>query len=179
MLRNWLAAIARRTANNRQTDSPAPSSEVVGKLGESRPVFTQLNSGWNANPNVPQERLEILGQDVVLSFDLNWYRFSGFRMGERGLLRFENVSRFLLSEVNDDGWYRGQCRYSRLAPKWGEFYEISGTDPLRDQPAGWEIVGNGGPRSRHFLFYLRDSTFECLAEDWGFAQIAGNALLRL
>ncbi len=75
-----------------------------------------------------------------------------------GRLRFGGCARWRLGPTNDHGWYAGQCRYSCLAPAWGEFYEIKGADDLRLHPSDWHIPP--------MLFYLRDHTFECLAEDW-------------
>ena len=89
--------------------------------------------------------------------------------------------------TNDEGWYRGQCRFSRLAPAWGEFYEVRGDllldfvpDPeefrshgvqLEPRPLRWVTIGEPGVTSRHFLFYLRDQTFECDATDWSFSVV--------
>ena len=64
----------------------------------------------------------------------------------------------------------GQCRYAGKAPAWGEFYEILGDDPARDSPDDWRVVGPDRPTLRHFLFYLRDETFECMANDWRFTR---------
>lgn len=77
-----------------------------------------------------------------------------------------------MGDTNDEGWYRGQCRYSRIAPAWGEFYEIEGPDPLRDVPSDWHMLSPIVERTRHFLFYFRDETFECLAADWRFTVIS-------
>ena len=127
--------------------------------------FEQLNVGWNADPNVPEPRVTLENGDVLLSFALNSFIFDRFKLGERGTLRFTGCSRYLLGGTNDEGWYRGQCRYSKIAPQWGEFYEVVGDDPLRDQSTEWESNAGSG-RDRHFLFYFRDDTFECIADDW-------------
>ena len=37
-----------------------------------------------------------------------------------------------IGPTGDEGWFRGQCRFSKLAPAWGEFYEIQG-DLLLDK----------------------------------------------
>jgi hypothetical protein len=67
-----------------------------------------------------------------------------------------------LGATNDEGWYRGQCRFSRLAPSWGEFYEVAGDLLLSKCPNDWRYVSQEPGRAlRHFLFYLRDETFEC------------------
>ncbi len=50
----------------------------------------------------------------------------------------------------------------------GRVYEILGEDPVRDQHKDWRQIGPLKPTHRHFLFYRRDDTFECLAADWWF-----------
>jgi hypothetical protein len=44
-------------------------------------------------------------------------------------------------------------------------------------PDDWVNVRNE-PSGRHFLFYFRDSTFECFAADWMFEPIPTNGLFR-
>jgi hypothetical protein len=105
--------------------------------------------------------------------------FDIFEDEDVGVLRFSGCSRYRLGPTNDEGWNRGQCRYSRLAPAWGEFYEIFGDDRLRDSPSDWIPVGESSGPSRHFLFYLRDEAFEAIANDWRFDTHERNALLKL
>ncbi|RXH14775.1 hypothetical protein [Bradyrhizobium guangzhouense] len=139
--------------------------------------FRRLNEGWNAEPNSPGPCVAISGHDVLLRFLLNSFAFKYFSEEDQGVLRFENCVRYRLGATNDEGWYRGQCRYSKLAPKWGEFYEISGPDPNLMVPIDWKIAGGASTSSRHFLFYFRDETFECLADAWNFEPVPENALI--
>ena len=129
--------------------------------------FTRLNDGWNAEPNVPIPRVSVDGNDVVVTFILNFHRYKRFLEGQQAFLRFHECWRYRLGATNDEGWDRGQCRFSRMAPEWGEFYEVSGdlrleatTEPWRDGPA------TSAHPSKHFLFYFRDETFECDAASW-------------
>jgi hypothetical protein len=85
------------------------------------PDFLQLNVGWNADPNGPEPNVKLSGGDILLNFALNAFVYKQFRVFERGTLRFRNCGRYRLGSTNDEGWYRGQCRYSRIAPSWGEF----------------------------------------------------------
>ena len=133
--------------------------------------FTLLNHGWNAEPNAPYPVIGVDGADLLLAFYLNAFIFPQFQEGDAGLLRFKNVTRYRLGATNDEGWYRGQCRYSGVAPKWGEFYEISDHTPLANEPRDWVVVHQSGANDRHFLFYLRDATFECNAESWSFTHV--------
>lgn len=131
------------------------------------PVFRRLNVGWNAEPNAPCP--EVVEEDgvIVLRFYLNPWAHDA-KEWQKGTLSFLNCRAWRLGPTNDEGWYRGQCRYSKIAPAWGEFYELAGTDHVREQPDDWQATSRPGSGERHFLFYLRDETFECMASEWSF-----------
>jgi hypothetical protein len=129
-------------------------------------AFQQLNLGWNAEPNAPAPHVVVDGRDVVVSFLMNPFQFPEFAVEDIGKLRFRSCSRYRLGSTNDEGWYRGQCRFSKIAPKWGEFYEVSGELRLAECPADWVELGVTAAGLRHYLFYFRDETFECDASDW-------------
>jgi hypothetical protein len=132
--------------------------------------FLKLNIGWNAEPNAPAPNVRIRGVDVILAFALNHRVYRQFSEGQIGQLVFANASRYRLGATNDEGWYRGQCRFTDAAPSWGEFYEVMGDLRLAQCPDDWRQVTDASSTSpRHFLFYLRDETFECDANDWKFS----------
>jgi len=129
--------------------------------------FTQLNHGWNAEPNAPEMAVNVEGTTLTLSFLANPWQFPEFVEGQIIRLRFTDVSRYAIGHVNDEGWYRGQCRFSKLAPRWGEFYEVSGDLRLDQLAADWHVVSETPANNlRHFLFYFRDENFECDAASW-------------
>ncbi len=130
------------------------------------PSFVKLNEGWNADFGAPSVEIGTSGSIVQLRFLLPWaYEVEE---DEVGYLTFEGCKLWRFGLTNDEGWYRGQCRYSKLVPKWGEFYELIGEDALRMQPDDWQPPPYPGKGDRHYLFYLKDDTFECLAGDWIF-----------
>jgi hypothetical protein len=150
-------------------------------------TFKKLNEGWNADPNSPDPRVLIEGTELLLEFSLNDLQYPDYKKAEKGFIRFRNCWRYRLGQTNDEGWHRGQCRFSRLAPKWGEFYEIHG-DLLLNAASNkeafydaerkmkldtfslnWITIGQPEASSRHFLFYFRDETFECDASVWDFS----------
>ncbi len=135
-------------------------------------LFKQLNDGWNADPNAPGEQVSLIDGNLILSFRLNWQAYDAQRR-ERGRLLFPGVRRFRLGPENDHAWFDGNGRYSGVAPQWGEFYEISGEVEANLPTDGWVVVGEGGQDGRHFLFFLRDTTFECFADDWSFERDRG------
>jgi hypothetical protein len=127
--------------------------------------FIRQNQGWNAEPNAPDARVRGDKSFVELSFVLNHQAYDA-QEEEIGFLTFDDVSAWRLGPTNDEGWSMGQCRYSGIAPNWGEFYEISGDDPSAWLPNDWRHNPPFGTGNRHFLFYLRDNTFECFAREW-------------
>jgi len=133
----------------------------------SHPTFERLNHGWNAEPNAPDEQVTVSGTTVRLTFFLNPWAYEADE-DEKGCLTFEQCSMWRLGATNDEGWYAGQCRYGKAAPAWGEFYELLGEDEHRLAPTDWHGITPMTPEQRHFLFYLRDNTFECLAGKWRF-----------
>ncbi|WP_246650078.1 hypothetical protein [Rhizobium laguerreae] len=52
-------------------------------------------------------------------------------------MRFVGCSRWRWDSTNDHEWYKvdGHGRYSGVAPRWGEFYELMGPDPDPDPDA--------------------------------------------
>ncbi|SMC43342.1 hypothetical protein [Rhizobium sp. RU36D] len=151
-------------------------SWVTGDRSGDRGInFRQLNAGWNANNGAPHPHVALCGSTIELHFLMTLG--AGIVAGddEAGCLTFVGCSRWRLGSPNDEGWYLGQCRYSKIAPRWGEFYEITGRDSLRDMPDDWHELADAGEGYRHFLFYLKDETFECIAADWSFRHVAATA----
>ena len=142
-------------------------------------TFLKLNQGWNAEPNAPAPVVSVDGNDVILRFYLNAFRYPDFSEEEFGYLRFVTCERYRLGSTNDEGWYRGQCRFGKLAPEWGEFYQISGNFSGVAEATDWHLLSTTlSSKLRHFLFYFRDNTFECLAVECVVEQRTDNALLR-
>lgn len=131
-------------------------------------TFRQLNIDWNAEPNAPNPQIAVEGRDVVVTFLMNSFKFPQFSAEDIGKLRFVSCQRYRLGATNDEGWYRGQCRFSKSAPRWGELYEVGGDLRLDECPGAWVEIGLAQNVLRHFLFYFRDQTFECDALDWKF-----------
>jgi hypothetical protein len=132
--------------------------------------FTKLNDAWNAEAGAPCPEVRIEAHTLVLTFYLNPWVFRGVRLGDCGELSFPDCWRYRLGETNDEGWWRGQCRFSRRAPEWGEFYEVEGDLRLDRLPSNSWVVLADPPQdgTRHFLFYFKDETFECDASGWSF-----------
>ena len=89
--------------------------------------FIKINDRRNAEPNAPAPIITRTGDDVVLEFDLNPFQFKQFSEGDRGRLIFRRCWRYRLDGTNDE-------RFSKIAPAWGEFYEVLGDLKLESAP---------------------------------------------
>ncbi|WP_275783630.1 hypothetical protein [Pararhizobium gei] len=146
----------------------------------------QLGQGWVADPNAPEPEVSVAGSSVNVCFRssrpvhdkkpvgvlraLNLFSEAEPKLDNTwGTLSFIGCSRWRWDETNDHEWYKanGHGRYSGIAPRWGEFYELIGPDPTRDA-VPWETIGADTADSRHFLYYFRDETLEFMAEEWSF-----------
>ena len=129
-------------------------------------VFEHLNPDWNAEPNVPDESISIDEEGkLVLEFFVNPWAYKRYVEGDRIKLIFDKPEKYRLGETNDDGWYSGQCRFGKLAPEWGEFYQIVGVNENIKPAKDWVVLSKNSA-SNHYLFYLRDNTFECIANSY-------------
>ncbi|OAP44270.1 hypothetical protein ATC00_19290 [Sinorhizobium americanum] len=135
------------------------------------PTFVHLNLNWNAEPNAPDPEVCTSGSTIKLRFRLNSWK-PGDSHRNFGFLTFKGCRKWRLGPTNDEGWFLGQCRYSKQAPGWGEFYELKGDDPLRNAPDDWQVAPCPSDGERHYLFYLREETFESFANEWAFSELS-------
>ena len=141
-------------------------------------IFHKLNEGWNAEPSAPNPSVEVHDEDILLKFFVNPWQFPEFKEDEIGILRFVRCARYRLGRTNDEGWHLGQCRFSKVAPEWGELYLVQGDAALLDAPEDWQAVRPQSGAGKHFLFYFRDETFECVAEHCIVEPSVANSLIR-
>lgn len=146
------------------------------KWGSNKMKFIKLNNGWDAEPNAPMPSIELLEAIPVIrvSFYLNSFIHKDVEEEDKGILEFINCYQYRLGSTNDEGFYRGQCRFYNLGIEWGHFYNIIESTWRTDFPRDKIIVESkliNNPNLNHYLFYFRDETFECIAESYNFAVI--------
>jgi hypothetical protein len=94
--------------------------------------------------------------------------------GDEAALLFHDVFMYRLGSTNDEGFYRGQCRFSHSGIPWGEFYELQESDWQRTFPNDRIVVQpklGSDLHLKHYLFYFRDETFECIARSFEFRRV--------
>jgi hypothetical protein len=131
--------------------------------------FIQLNNGWNAEPNAPEVDIKIQDNKVIVSFYLNAFIFKDFDEDDKGILTFQDCIQYRYGSPNDEGFYCfGQSRYKDFGVKWGEFYEVNDSDWKTNFPDVILMKNHidNNKEYKHYLFYFKDGTFECIACDY-------------
>lgn len=136
--------------------------------------FLKLNLGWGAEPNAPFPKVEVFKADskISLTFYLNSFIYDDVNEEDQGILQFNNCLKYRLGPTNDEGFYSGKCRFSKTGVKWGDFYSILESNFKIDFPDDEVTIDKSledNKNLKHYLFYFRDETFECIAEDYSFS----------
>jgi hypothetical protein len=132
--------------------------------------YIKLNQNWNAEPNAPDVKLTDQGDALELCFYLNSFVFQDINEGDIGTLTFRNVHKYRLGTTNDEGYFLGQFRFTNSELPWGEFYELVDSNWQTNFPIDENITKRIDKLKtpRHFIFFLRDETFECIADEFEF-----------
>jgi hypothetical protein len=141
------------------------NKETIEKIQTQKINFIQITTNWNADPVSPEIDLKVDGIDLIMDIYLNYYQFDQYKEGDKVKIRFKNCAEYSLNTCNDEGFYYGQYRIKPTELKWGEFYEIiKGLD--RNIPNPIVKITNDCLGKKHFIFFFKDETFECIASDY-------------
>ena len=86
--------------------------------------YKKLNIDWNAEPNAPNPKISVDGNQLEIEFLLNPFIFDHIKDVELGKLTFKNCHKYSFNDCNDEGYFREQYRYRNDDLPWGEFYEL-------------------------------------------------------
>jgi len=131
--------------------------------------YKKLNIDWDAEPNAPEVKLQTCGDKLKVSFFLNPFIYDDVHEEDKGELVFTDCFKYSFNSCNDEGYYNGQYRYQNDELPWGEFYELQ-HDWEKDFHDDFEILNPVLDKAqlRHFIFFFRDSTLECIARAFEF-----------
>ena len=134
--------------------------------------WTKLNTTFDAEPNAPDPRVSVQGDVVRVRFFLNPFIWDDVQDDDEAELTFESVTKYRLGSTNDEGFYRGQSRFSKTGIAWGNFYELSESGWQNSFPGDGVVVSEPNTTAlKHYLFYFRDETFECIAHRYEFRRL--------
>lgn len=134
--------------------------------------YKRLNIGWNAQPNAPEVELKTESNNLILTFYLNPYIYKNVNEYDKGKLTFKNCFKYSFNDCNDEGYFLEQYRYKNEILSWGNFYELL-HDWENDFHPDYKCLNSEVDKGkmRHFIFFFRDNTLECIAEDFEFVYL--------
>jgi hypothetical protein len=130
-------------------------------------TYTKFTIDWNADPNSPGVELVIDGTSVIIDFFVNYFIYDNFNEGDKAKITFSNCHKYCFNSMNDEGYFMGQYRYKYTDLPWGEFYKLN-TDWETDFPLEQIILNETVDKRKlhHYIFFFKDNTFECVAENY-------------
>jgi len=130
----------------------------------------KLNKNWSAEPSVLLETIKLTDDGIEVNFLLNSLPYEYIEEGEKGKLEFYDVYAYRKAASNSEEITKRQIPFKADLIPLGDFYELLDSKWKTDFSEDKIIVDESKKTSklRHFLFFLKDSTFECLASDYSY-----------
>ncbi|MDD4745752.1 MAG: hypothetical protein RBR35_04545 [Salinivirgaceae bacterium] len=131
---------------------------------------TKLNTNWNADPNNPEPTISLIENGIELSFLLDSTAFEHIDKEDMGSLEFQNVFAYRLESTNNEDSSSNQFRFKNDQLPRGAFYELVNSKWDSNFPNDKIVVNESINKKeiRHFVFFLGNTIFECLATDYQF-----------
>lgn len=147
---------------------------------QSQVTFQKQNIPYAADPGVARPHVEKVGNDLLLTFTVQ-------DSGVSGAILFMEPLMFRVGDPNDEGFYRSgfepgiinESIYSKKRfpdLKFWDFYEVFGVDWKSDLLGTSTDVLTQNFKEKegfhHFVFFMKDGTFECVAREWEITKVA-------
>lgn len=133
--------------------------------------LTKLNKHYESDPNVSSPKIRVDQKNLILSFELNYFKFP-FKEDQIGEIIFNNCYSYQSGKPNDEGFY---LKDNPLWNKenfpdieWNCFYEVHGVPDsyVQNFKAVDENQNTSLTKLKHYVFFMKEETFECLAESY-------------
>lgn len=130
----------------------------------------KLNKNWSAEPSFPLETITRTDDGIEVNFELNSLPYEYIEEGEKGKIEFYEVYAYRKAAPNLEEISKRKIPLKVDQIPFGDFYELLDSKWKTDFPSDKIIVDETKKTSklRHFLFFLKDTTFECLASDYSY-----------
>lgn len=130
----------------------------------------QLNKNWKSDSNAPKENIIQNENGIEVEFLLDSFNYEHIDQGEKGKIEFYEVYAYRnVSSIAEEISKRKIPIKVDQIPL-GDLYELLDSKWKTDFPEDKIIVDESKKTSklRHFLFFLKDTTIECLASDYSY-----------
>lgn len=131
----------------------------------------KLNKDYQSDPNIAKPEVQIDKKKLTLMFNLN-YQIYNFKENQVGKIIFNNCHSYRIGNPNDEGFYMGDNKIwnNKNFPnlEWNCFYEVCDTPDsyLQNFKILYESKDNLKEKLNHYVFFMKEGTFECLAESY-------------
>jgi len=124
------------------------------------------NKNWKAENSASLPTIEQSEEDIEVSFSLNSTDFPYIDEGETGTIEFNSVYAYRLGSTASNCYFQGAIKQ----PTAGDFYELKQSNWEKNNPADAVILDDSIKKStlKHFVLFLQDHVFECIATDYYF-----------
>lgn len=141
---------------------------------DSQITFQKQNIPFEAEPNTAEPHVEVSYSSLVL-------RFAAKDSDAEARVTFIEPLMYRIGSPNDEGFYgfgsdsriKNDSIYSRKSfPNldFGDFHQVSGVDWKNNLLGEGTKILNKKYKERegfsHYVFFMRDGTFECVAKSW-------------
>jgi len=124
------------------------------------------NKNWKAE--IAASLPEIVKSDdgIDVSFTLNSTDFPHIDEGETGTITFYDVFAYRLGSTTSNCYFQGTLKQTTV----GDFYELTQSNWEKSSPSDAIILDDSIKKSslKHFVVFLKDQVFECIATDYDF-----------
>ena len=137
-----------------------------------RPTYIKLNLDFDAEPNAPSPEISINDSTLILKFLLNPFLWDDVEDDEQAELRFNDVLKYRFGGPGSDNFSDFRY-YDKGIDNYG-FYQLKNSNWTKDFPLDEKVISkepnSSNDNFKHYVFFFRDNTFECIAEGFKFVR---------
>lgn len=145
--------------------------------------FTKLNNTYSPDPNGARPLINIYEKIVSIRFDLDSINYKQFTREQLGEITFTDCLMFRVGSPNDEGFFIDPKNPSkRNNSRWNytDFPNLNFHNFYCVENSDWKTTfgphaflnkeltekGHTDADFKHFLFLMKDGTFECIARSY-------------
>lgn len=123
---------------------------------------------YASNPNIAAPEIYLYEKNLTLRFPVNTF-INNLEDGHIGKILFKNCTAFRVGSPNDEGYGIGSDTVWNEASfpgiEWHHFYEVlDSSGPTFER--FFTTESHDQSSQRHFVFFMKEATFECYARDF-------------
>ncbi len=146
--------------------------------------FEKLNKNYAPDPNITVPSGVMDGDNLTLTFPLNYFIYKQFKDGDQGKIIFKDCLMYRIGSPNDEGFFIDPKNPGRMKnnSRWNytdfpelefhNFYIVKNSD--WQTSFGPDVIVNKQLKDKikdpenlnHYLCFMKEGTFECIARSY-------------